>query len=221
MSLTKSASYMGCFAIICCIAVGCCEQEKKMIADLQGQNAALNAQNAELRTELNSTKENENNLMSQLSAKEQELAAARKGAQVTAPTAAGTADGWEKGLVGDRVTLTSDIMFRAGEAKLSDAGKKRLDDIASTLKTTYKAMPIRVYGFTDNDPILKTRKLWEDNLDLSANRAMAVTRYLWTKGIAKDSIETVAMGETNFVAANSTKAGKAKNRRVEIIVIKK
>jgi outer membrane protein OmpA-like peptidoglycan-associated protein len=48
---------------------------------------------------------------------------------------------------------------------------------------------------------------------------MAVTRYLVVKGVKADSIETIAMGETHPLASNSG-AAKAKNRRVEIIVIK-
>ncbi len=49
---------------------------------------------------------------------------------------------------------------------------------------------------------------------------MAVTRYLWSQGVPKDLLDATARGDTHFVAANSSKAGKAKNRRVEIIVIK-
>jgi flagellar motor protein MotB len=79
---------------------------------------------------------------------------------------------------------------------------------------------VQVYGFTDNDPIVKTKKLWEDNLDLSANRAMMVTRELIRHGIAANRVETIAMGSTHPVASNSDKAGKAKNRRVEIVAIK-
>jgi len=82
-------------------------------------------------------------------------------------------------------------------------------------------MTVRVMGYSDSDPIVKTKKLWKDNLDLSANRAMEVTRYLWSRGIPAERIETVGMGSTHFVQPNKTKAGKAANRRVEIHVVKK
>ena len=80
---------------------------------------------------------------------------------------------------------------------------------------------MRVYGYTDSDPIKRSARLWKDNLDLSANRAMAVTRELRKLGIPAESIETVAMGATRSVAPNRTKADKAKNRRVEIVVVGK
>jgi chemotaxis protein MotB len=82
-------------------------------------------------------------------------------------------------------------------------------------------MTVRVMGYTDSDPIVKTKNLWKDNLDLSANRAMEVTRHLWSKGISAEHIETVAMGATHFMGPNTTKAGKAGNRRVEISVVKR
>jgi chemotaxis protein MotB len=103
---------------------------------------------------------------------------------------------------------------------LTPEGKRKLDEIANTLNTTYKGMSIIVYGYTDSDPIRKTKNLWDDNLDLSAARAMAVTRYLWGKGLAKETLDATARGDTRFVASNATKAGKTKNRRVEIIVLK-
>jgi flagellar motor protein MotB len=49
---------------------------------------------------------------------------------------------------------------------------------------------------------------------------MAVTRYLWGKGLPKETLDATARGDTRFVASNATKAGKTKNRRVEIVVLK-
>ena len=121
----------------------------------------------------------------------------------------------------DRVILGSDILFASGQATLTTAGKKAIDEIAKDLTSRYAGQLVRVYGYTDSDPIKRSKKLWKDNLDLSANRAMAVPRYLISRGIKADRIETIAMGATHYVAANSTKAAKAKNRRVEIFVIKK
>ena len=66
---------------------------------------------------------------------------------------------------------------------------------------------------------MKTKAKWDDNLDLSANRAMAVTRYLTGKGLDSAMIETVGMGAAQPVASNSSKDGKARNRRVEIYAV--
>jgi len=114
----------------------------------------------------------------------------------------------------------SDILFPSGQATLTKQGLTELDKAAAAIKARYAGLPVRVYGYTDTDPILKTKKLWQDNLDLSANRAMNVTRHLRSRGVPASMIETVAMGETRPVASNASTASKARNRRVEIIVIK-
>ena len=118
-------------------------------------------------------------------------------------------------------TLAGDILFSAGRASLTKPGKERLNQIVSVLKGDYAGQIIRVYGHTDSDPIRKTRRIWKDNLDLSANRAMAVTRYLISRGVNAANVETVAMGARRPVAGNRTKEGKARNRRVEIVVLKR
>ncbi len=130
------------------------------------------------------------------------------------------AGGWERTVAGDRISLGSDILFAPGSADLSANGKTQLTRIAGDLKSTYAGLPIRVYGHTDSDPITRSAELWADNLDLSANRAMAVTRFLRDKGIADEDIESIAMGQTHPVASNGTDAGKKQNRRVEIIVVR-
>ena len=144
------------------------------------------------------------------------------------PAATGTGIGPDTGADvagGERVlhteTVGSDLLFEPGKATLTTGGTGRLTRIASMLKSRYPGATVRVYGYTDSDPIKKTRSLWSDNLDLSANRAMAVTRLLWSKGIAAASVETVAMGATHFVAPNAAKTDKAKNRRVVIKVVKR
>jgi len=81
-------------------------------------------------------------------------------------------------------------------------------------------MPCRELFATSRTPIKRSRRKWKDNLDLSANRAMAVTRYLIARGIPKANVETIAMGDSRFVATNKTRAGKAKNRRVDIMVVR-
>ena len=132
----------------------------------------------------------------------------------------GVAEGWDRSLGGDRLMISSDVLFSPGSATLSAKGKAALDGAVRDLKSSYADLPVRVYGYTDSDPIKRTANKWTDNLDLSANRAMAVTRYLVTKGISDDDLETVAMGATHPVASNRTKDGKAENRRVEIVVVR-
>lgn len=207
------------------VSVGCCEQEKQMLADMQMQYNELSEQNSNLRMRLADCESRRSQLQSRLDEKDMQLAARSQELRklqdqlASQPEPTGSQD-WERGLTGDRVTLASDILFASGNAMLTNAGKQALDRIAGDLNSQYAGNVVRVYGYTDSDPIKRTKDKWEDNLDLSANRAMAVTRYLISKGVDKERIETVAMGETNFAASNATAQGKARNRRVEIIAIR-
>ena len=192
-----------CLVLIALTAVGCCDKEKQELATLQADYNDLTTQNKDLRTQLAQSKTREAELLAQVDAKDmqlsgrdQELTDLKSGAKTGAPA------GWEVGAHADRVTVGSDILFASGKASLTSQGKATLDKIAADIKATYAGMPVRVCGFTDSDPIKRTKNLWQDNLDLSANRAMAVTRYLWDKGIAAETIETVAMGSTRFVTRN-------------------
>jgi chemotaxis protein MotB len=114
--------------------------------------------------------------------------------------------------------LENTILFAPGSAKLKRATSSELDHIYSVIRERYSGRQIDVVGHTDSDPIRKTKNLWEDNWDLSAGRALTVLRYLVGKGIPPQQIRAVACGESRPVASNATAAGKAKNRRVEIVV---
>jgi len=206
------------------VCVGCCDNEKKQIQSLTQEYNELAQKNKEVNGQLAGARVRESQFMGQMDAKDLQLTAlesekkelqAKLGAGPTPPTGGG----------GETTVYTetvgTDVLFSAGRATLTANVKNRLAGIASTLKSKYPGMTVRVMGYTDSDPIVKTKKLWQDNLDLSANRAMEVTRYLWGKGIPAQQVEAVGMGSTHFVAPNTTKKGKAANRRVEIIVVKK
>jgi len=215
-------------------AGGCCKKEKEELAALQGQYNELSIKNREIQSELAAAKAREMDLQAKLAqaaqkdsliaSKDREIISLQAKLKAQAAAAASTPKqpaGWDVGKYADKITVGSDILFASGKAKLTANGKAALAKIVSTLRSNYAGMRVRVYGYTDGDPIRRTKNLWQDNLDLSANRAMAVTRYLTSKGIKADNIETVAMGATNFVARNNSAANKAKNRRVEIVVIKR
>lgn len=123
----------------------------------------------------------------------------------------------EKGTV--TVTLENSILFDSGKAALKQTTIAELDHIRSVLRQgRYAGKEIDVVGHTDTDPIRKTKDKWKDNLELSAERALSVARYLIGKGIAEEKIRAVGCGASRPVASNATSAGKAKNRRVEIVV---
>ena len=114
------------------------------------------------------------------------------------------------------VTLPNAILFDSGKATLKKATSVELDHIKSVLQSKYPSKRIDVVGHTDADPIKKSK--WKDNWELSAQRALAVVRYLLKRGIDKDKIRAVGCGASQPIASNSTASGKAKNRRVEIVV---
>ena len=114
------------------------------------------------------------------------------------------------------VTLPNAILFSPGKATLRKSTIVELDHIRSVLKSNYAGREIDVVGHTDSDPIKKSK--WKDNWELSAQRALAVLRYLISRGVPKETIRAVGHGESQPIAANSTASGKARNRRVEIVV---
>jgi chemotaxis protein MotB len=116
------------------------------------------------------------------------------------------------------VTLPNSILFDSGQASLKTATSRELDHIHSVLQQKYAGKQIDVVGHTDTDPIRKTKDKWKDNWELSAQRALTVARYLIQRGIADDKIRAVGCGESRPIASNANNAGKAKNRRVEIVV---
>jgi chemotaxis protein MotB len=114
------------------------------------------------------------------------------------------------------VTLPNTILFSSGKATLKKATSSELDHIQSVLRQRYSNSPIDVVGHTDTDPIKKSK--WKDNLELSAQRALTVVRYLIGRGVDKQRIRAVGCGAARPIASNSTSGGKARNRRVEIVV---
>jgi chemotaxis protein MotB len=114
------------------------------------------------------------------------------------------------------VTLPNTILFASGKAALKNATSAELDHILSVLKQKYAGKSIDVVGHTDSDPIRKSE--WDDNFELSAQRALSVARYLVNHGIADNLVRAAGCGSSRPIVPNTSSAGKAKNRRVEIVV---
>jgi chemotaxis protein MotB len=114
------------------------------------------------------------------------------------------------------VTLPNSILFDSGKATLKKATVAELDHIRSVLRQKYVGKQTDVVGHTDTDPIKKSK--WKDNWELSAQRALTVARYLIQRGIPEDTVRAVGCGESRPIASNANASGKAKNRRVEIVV---
>ncbi|MDY7011102.1 MAG: OmpA family protein [Planctomycetota bacterium] len=204
---------------------GCNDKCQQELTALKHQYNDLQLEKGDLQKSLMTSRNKNDELMTLLASKDSELDAvnteiARLKSQPKPVPKPAVPAGWQETATGAKVTLASDILFAAGRARLSKQGIARLGQIVATIKTSYPDSIVRVYGFTDSDPIKKTKKLWTDNLDLSSNRAMAVVRLLQKSGIQAENLEAIGMGATHPVASNETREGKAKNRRVEIVVVK-
>ena len=214
-------------------AAGCGQQEIKQlrgqVLTLQDNAKILQAQRASAQQQLVSAQTRNTELTGQLDGKDLEIESVKadRDKAVSDLVAlkkerAATPDpgDWKAGTIGTEISIGSDVLFSSGQATLTAGGKQALSGIASSISTNHPGKYIRIYGHTDADPIKKTKKLWSDNLDLSSNRAMAVTRYLISRGIEGSLIESIGMGATRPIAGNKSAADKKKNRRVEIMIIK-
>ncbi len=120
---------------------------------------------------------------------------------------------------GPMIQLPETILFDSGLAKLKTKGEIALEKIAKHLSSHPTAM-VRIDGHTDNDPIVKSKYLWESNHHLSAGRALSVLHYLVSKGKIEESrIHIAGYGPNRPISSNKTKAGKMQNRRVEFLIL--
>lgn len=125
------------------------------------------------------------------------------------------------GLQGVKVTFDSGILFPSSSSALQAAAKTSLTQFANDVLKVNPDCDVAVQGYTDNDAWKNStaEQSVQKNLNLSQERAQAVTNYLLSLGVSSAQIRsTTGFGESNPVADNSTAAGKAKNRRVEIIL---
>ena len=106
----------------------------------------------------------------------------------------------------------SDILFETGKADLKQELKENLAAIGAILQSLLTESQITVEGHTDNVG-------GEDlNLKLSEQRAKAVMQYLIERGVEASRLESVGYGLTRPVSDNGTPEGRAKNRRVELVI---
>lgn len=112
-----------------------------------------------------------------------------------------------------KVTFDGGILFATGKAELSSNARASLSQFAVNVLNQNKDMDVTIYGHTDNtgsDAI---------NNPLSVNRAASVQQYLLQCGVQPSQIKSVmGMGSTQPVADNTTKDGRAQNRRVELFM---
>ena len=119
------------------------------------------------------------------------------------------------------VNMVEAILFDSGKAESKQEGLVVLGKVIEILKTV-SDKAIRIEGHTDNKPVVgPLTQRYPTNWELSAARAINVARYLQKQGIEPAVLSAAAFGEFRSVADNATPEGRAKNRRIEIVLVPK
>lgn len=218
----KSKTLIAVFTIMMAISLSGCTNWQKKYKGLEVEHQNLQGRYQNCVGALDSSNLEKGQMSSRLQQYEMTVAELQKQIeeQQSAAKVSGFGDEYdvdfdaEKGTL--TVTLPNAILFRAGKASLKSVRNADLDHIVGVIKSKYQGRLIDVVGHTDSDPIKKSK--WKDNWQLSSERALAVLRYLNSKGINAEMICGVACGESRPIASNSTSSGKSQNRRVEIVV---
>lgn len=135
---------------------------------------------------------------------------------LAAPLAAGRVT-----VINGRIGISGNVLFALNSDQLQPEGRELLHSIAAPLRDYLHAREeiLMVSGFTDNQPVRVTNARFADNLELSAARALTVTRTLIADGVPSASVFAAAFGAEQPVSSNDNETGRAKNRRVEIAPI--
>lgn len=117
-----------------------------------------------------------------------------------------------------RIGISGSVLFDTGSDILQPEGRALLHSLVQPLRVYLgeREEVLMVSGFTDSKPLKPGTSRFADNLELSAQRALTVTRALVEAGLPSERVFAAAFGPQQPVASNETEAGRALNRRVEI-----
>lgn len=118
---------------------------------------------------------------------------------------------------GIRVSMSSDLLYGSGAVDLHPDGEAALNKVAPQFAAeTYE---IDVVGNTDNVPIgAALNGRYPTNWELAGERAAVVVRYLQAKGVDPSRMRAISAGQYHPVGSNDTAAGRARNRRTDIVL---
>lgn len=121
-------------------------------------------------------------------------------------------------LVNGRIGISGNVLFALNSDQLQPQGRDLLKSLAGPLSAYLGANDeiLMVSGFTDDQRLREGNRRFADNWELSAQRALTVTRALIDDGVPASSLFAAAFGSGQPVGSNADEQGRAKNRRVEI-----
>lgn len=121
------------------------------------------------------------------------------------------------GDIGVWITFKDYVLFDSGSPAVKPETVGTLVELGNILKVVDNY--VRIEGYTDNVPI--NNSMYSNNWDLSVMRASKVLNIIVSQsGFPGDKISAVGYGESRPVATNDTEEGKAKNRRVDIVILR-
>jgi flagellar motor protein MotB len=117
-----------------------------------------------------------------------------------------------------RIGISGSVLFALNSAELQPEGRQLLKSLAAPLAAYLKTRDeiLMVSGFTDDRQVRGGNRPFADNWELSAQRALTVTRALIEDGLPSSSIFAAAFGAEQAVASNADADGRSRNRRVEM-----
>jgi len=110
--------------------------------------------------------------------------------------------------------IADNLLFTSGQAELTLSGEQVISRLIDTLVAFDGE--ISVEGHSDNQPIQTGR--FPSNWELSTARAIAVVRFLQSRGLPAEGLRAVGYADTRPVASNDDSGGRAANRRVELVL---
>lgn len=121
-------------------------------------------------------------------------------------------------LTDGRIGISGSVLFALNSDRLQPDGRALLQRLAGPLGAYLQGRRelLMVSGFTDDQPVLPGNRRFDDNLELSAQRALTVTRALVAAGLPPQTVFAAAFGPQQPVASNGDELGRARNRRVEL-----
>lgn len=122
-----------------------------------------------------------------------------------------------------RIGISGSVLFPFNSDQLRPEGRALLKSLVQPLKVylAERDEMLMVSGFTDDRPIQEGNRRFADNLELSAQRALTVTRALVDEGMPSSLTFAAAFGAEQPVASNASEAGRVLNRRVEMAPVPK
>ncbi len=126
-------------------------------------------------------------------------------------------------LANGRIGISGSVLFALNSDQLQPEGRQVLKSLAAPLAAYLAGRDemLMVSGFTDDKPVRDSNRQFADNWELSAQRALTVTRALIEEGLPSSSVFAAAFGHEQPVASNADADGRAKNRRVEMAPVPK